>query len=247
MFSDRLIDRLKNARRVAVLTGAGVSAESGVPTFRGEEGLWKKFKPEELASMEAFMANPNLVWEWYAERKRIVNEKFPNPGHLALAEMESIFPEFTLITQNVDGFHRRAGSRNVLELHGNILFSRCVRCGAKTDGDPSADGSRIPLCPCGGVMRPDVVWFGEQLPQDALHRAAEAARRCDVFLSVGTSAVVHPAASLPNLARQSGAFVVEINIERTGLSEIADECIAGKSGMVLPALVERLKTEGRGR
>ncbi|HEX9935269.1 MAG TPA: NAD-dependent deacylase [bacterium] len=242
MISNRLIQHMKNAGRVAVLTGAGVSAESGVPTFRGEDGLWKKFRPEELASIDAFMANPELVWEWYSARRQIVREKKPNPGHMALAEMESIFREFTLITQNVDGFHQRAGSRNVLELHGNILFSKCIRCGAKSDRVEFSIERRIPLCPCGGQMRPDVVWFGEALPQDVLVQAFEASKHCDVFFSIGTSAVVHPAASLPLAAKQAGALIVEINTERTALSDFADEMIIGKSGEVLPELVEQLKT-----
>lgn len=241
MFSDRLLQHLKNARSVAVLTGAGVSAESGVPTFRGEDGLWKKFKPEELASIDAFMANPDLVWEWYSERSRIIREKAPNSGHAALAEMESFFPEFTLITQNVDGFHRRAGSRNVLELHGNILFSRCVRCGVKSDKVESGMDRKDPLCACGGRMRPDVVWFGEPLPQDVLKKAFAASEICDVFLSIGTSAFVHPAATLPVVAKQAGAYVAEINSERTVLSDDLDETILGKSGEMLPRLVAELR------
>ena len=212
-----------------VSTGAGVSAESGVPTFRGEDGLWKKFRPEELASVDAFMANPSLVWEWYAARRHVIHEKTPNAGHRALAEMESLFTGFTLITQNVDGLHQRAGSGNVLELHGNILFSWCTDCGHKTDRDLPVDSGAVPHCPCGS-MRPDVVWFGEALPEEALALAFGAARQCDVFFSIGTSAVVHPAASLPLAAKQAGAYVVEVNMERTGISDHMDEVLLGKSG-----------------
>jgi NAD-dependent deacetylase len=242
-FSPELINRLRKAGRVAVLTGAGVSAESGIPTFRGDDGLWKKFKPEELASIDAFMANPSLVWEWYAARRHVIHEKAPNAGHEALAEMEALFPKFTLITQNVDGMHQRAGSRHVLEMHGNILFSRCVRCGKKTNEMKMDEDGKVPFCPCGGRMRPDVVWFGEALPRDVLFRAVEAAEHCDVFFSVGTSGVVDPAASLPLAAEQAGAYVVEINTERTGISELVDETLLGRSGEVLPALVARLRKE----
>jgi len=245
VFSDRLIKRMKKARSVAVLTGAGVSQESGVATFRGEDGLWKKFKPEELASVEAFVKNPVLVWEWYGYRQKIILKTDPNPGHMALADMEGIFPDFALITQNVDGLHRKAGSQKILELHGNILVSRCMSCGTKSDRiEPEEDGM-VPRCACGGRMRPDVVWFGEMLPQDILSQAFEAAERSDVFFSIGTSAVVHPAASLPVAAKEAGAYVVEINPERTVLSGALDETIIGKSGEVLPRLVSRLRESGK--
>ncbi len=240
MFSEKLISRLLNASRVAVLTGAGISAESGVPTFRGEDGLWRRFRPEELATVDAFLKNPALVWEWYNYRRRIVTEVQPNPGHLALAELEKLVPDFAVITQNVDGLHQRAGSRKVLELHGNILRSRCMRCG-KLYTELTFENGEVPRCECGGLIRPDVVWFGEMLPQDVLEEAYHYARTASVFLSVGTSALVQPAASLPLEARAYGAYVVEINPETTPITHEVDEHISGKAGEILPKLVETLR------
>jgi len=238
VFSSLLIQRVKAAQKVAALTGAGVSAESGVPTFRGEDGLWKKFRPEELANFDAFMRNPELVWEWYTYRKELISEVQPNPGHFVLVKLEEIYPDFTLITQNVDGLHWKAGSQNILELHGNILRSQCVECGEKSDTAKMRGKGELPRCRCGALMRPDVVWFGEMLPQEVLDRAFEAARECDLFFSIGTSAVVQPAASLPMVAKQAGAFVVEINSEQTVISDSVDESIQGMSGEVLPKLLK---------
>jgi len=240
MFSDIMLDRIKKARWIAVLTGAGVSAESGVPTFRGENGLWKKFKPEELANFEAFIQNPQLVWEWYQYRRKLIQEVEPNPGHYALAAMEKKAPKFTLITQNVDGLHQRAGNKNVIELHGNILRNRCVDCNrifTELEFDLSQG---VPHCECGGLIRPDVVWFGEMLPEEALHKAYEASEKSDVFFSIGTSAVVYPAASLPGIAKSHGAYLIEINPEPTPVTGIAHVSIRGKSGEVLPKLIEAL-------
>ncbi|MBN2028958.1 NAD-dependent deacylase [bacterium] len=238
MFSNRLIETIKSARKIAVLTGAGISAESGVPTFRGEEGLWKKFRPEELANFEAFMRNPELVWEWYNYRRKLISEVQPNPGHVALAEMEACVDSYWLITQNVDGLHRRAGNRHILELHGNIMRSRCITCGQKEETLDMFEKGELPRCTCGGIMRPDVVWFGEMLPSDILNQAFQAAEACDLFFSIGTSAVVHPAASLPITALNQGAFVIEINIEPTVISGKLHESIIGKSGEVLPQLLK---------
>jgi NAD-dependent deacetylase len=238
MFSERLIQELRTAQQVAVLTGAGISAESGVPTFRGEEGLWKKYRPEELANFNAFIQNPKLVWEWYDYRRRLISEVMPNPGHASLTEMETFVPTFDLITQNVDGLHRKAGSQNIIELHGNILRSRCVDCGVRSDSVEMAKEDELPHCSCGGLMRPDVVWYGETLPEEAIHTAFRSAETCDVFLSIGTSAVVHPAASLPIVAKEAGAFVVEINKESTVISHRVDESILGPSGEILPELVK---------
>lgn len=230
---------LRKARHVAVLTGAGISAESGVPTFRdAQQGLWAKYNPEELATPEAFLRNPELVWEWYAWRRKLVTDVAPNPGHHALVEIEKRAPQFTLITQNVDGLHQRAGSRDVIELHGNISRTLCFDEGtvvedwAETDDVP-------PRCPnCGGRLRPDVVWFGEPLPQRAIEAAAHAARSCDLFFSVGTSAVVQPAASLPHEAIRRGAVTVEINPQSTPLTDRVTYVLPGPSGQVLPALVQ---------
>jgi NAD-dependent deacetylase len=233
-----LVSFLRNATRVAVLTGAGVSQESGLRTFRdAQTGLWAQHKPEDLASPEAFARDPKLVWDWYAMRREKVAVVEPNPGHYALAQMEKHVPEFTLITQNVDGLHRKAGSVSLLELHGNLQRVKCSRCGMQADGwDQSADG--VPKCPaCGGLLRPDVVWFGESLPRGELEAAVEAARSCDVFFSVGTSGLVQPAASLAYAAKNRGALLVEVNAEPTPLTERVDYALRGKSGEILPALV----------
>lgn len=241
MISEKLIQKLKTAKSVTVLTGAGISAESGVPTFRGQEGLWKKFNPEELATFDAFIRNPELVWEWYNYRRKLIQEVKPNPGHYALVELENLIPNFTLITQNVDNLHRRAGSRNVIEIHGNIEKNYCIKCGKRYDDVNLALEMKIPKCECGGLIRPDVVWFGEMLPVEAWEKAEESASNCEVFFSIGTSGVVYPAASLPQIAKRSGAYTVEINVERTELSWFMDEVIIGKSGEVLPELVKKLK------
>lgn len=238
-FSEKFLRALKDARSVVVSTGAGVSAESGVPTFRGEEGLWKKFRAEELATFAAFQANPDLVWEWYQYRREVINKIKPNPGHYAIAEMTNLFDNFQLITQNIDDLHRLAGSEDILELHGNIKRNRCLECGHMNYNEEFDQFP--PMCKCGGRIRPDVVWFGELLPAGALERAYEATRSCDLFFTVGTSGFVQPAASLPPTARQHGAFVVEINIEPTELTFIVDQHFRGKSGEVLPAIVDKIK------
>lgn len=232
---------LSKETKVVVLTGAGISAESGVPTFRGENGLWKKFRPEELATFDAFMANPQLVWEWYEYRRKIIEEIKPNPGHLALVEFQNYFEKFDLITQNVDGFHHQAGSRNVVELHGNIRRNKCIGCGAQYESLEKTIPGIPPKCACGGNIRPDVVWFGEMLPPDALNYAFQVSAACDLFFSVGTSAVVHPAASLPLLAKRNGAYVVEVNIEPTEISHLMDESLFGKAGEIMPLLVKLFK------
>jgi NAD-dependent deacetylase len=242
MFSDPLTGVLHRAKSVAVLTGAGMSAESGVPTFRGEEGIWKKFKPEELANFDAFIKNPELVWEWYKSRKQVIASIKPNPGHYALAEMEKRYDRFAVITQNIDNLHRRAGSLTVLELHGNIERNYCISCRKPFSNEQVLSGNAVPRCACGGLIRPDVVWFGELLPTDVWNAAEEAARRADVFFSIGTSSIVYPAASLPMVAKEAGAYVVEVNIEPTPLTGIADEFLAGKSGEILPKLVHALFT-----
>ncbi|SRR6266487_1601350 len=240
-FPTDLIQHLQDAKRIVALTGAGVSQESGLRTFRdAQTGLWAQYKPEELASPEAFRRDPKLIWDWYAWRREAVKAVRPNPGHYALAKMEKRVPGFTLITQNVDGLHRMAGNQNVLELHGNIQRVRCADCYTFTEiwGD---DNESVPLCKeCGGLLRPDVVWFGEALPRDQLEAAVEAARSCDVFFSIGTSGVVRPAASLAFAAHNRGAVVVEINAEPTPLTSKADYFLQGKSGEILPSLVERV-------
>jgi NAD-dependent deacetylase len=233
-----LVRALRAAREVAVLTGAGVSAESGVPTFRDAlTGLWSRFDPEELATPDAFRRDPALVWSWYAERRAAVARAQPNPAHVALVEIEARVPRFTLVTQNVDGLHRRAGSRRVLEIHGDITRVRCSGCARPAESwDETA---APPACgACGEPLRPDVVWFGEMLPEAALNEAMDAARSCDVFLSVGTSSLVHPAAGLPEIALASGAVVVEVNPSATPLTSRVAFSLRGPAGVVLPALVD---------
>ena len=238
-FPSELITLLKSTSRLVALTGAGVSQESGLRTFRdAQEGLWSQYKPEDLASPEAFARDPKLVWDWYAWRREAIKGVRPNAGHYALTEIEKHIPQFTLITQNVDGLHRMAGNQNVLELHGNIQRVRCSECGkfAKDWGD---DLESVPQCKrCDGLLRPDVVWFGESLPLDQLEKAVKATRACDVFFSIGTSGVVQPAASLAHAARNKGAVVVEINAEPTTLTAKADFFFQGKSGAILPELAK---------
>ena len=240
-FAAGLIAALRSARLVAVLTGAGISAESGLATFRdAHTGLWSRFDPRELATPSAFARNPQLVWDWYAWRRELAATAEPNAGHLALVALERRVPGFALITQNVDGLHQRAGSRSVVELHGNIGRVKCSREGTPVAQWESAAGS-LPCCAhCGALLRPDVVWFDEPLPASALAAAEDAARRCRVLLVVGTSAQVYPAAGLPELAQRSGALVVEINPSATALSVTADYVLRGAAGVVLPALLAAL-------
>jgi NAD-dependent deacetylase len=236
---DALIAALRDARHVCVLTGAGVSAESGVPTFReAQDGLWSKYRPEELATPEAFLADPALIWRWYRWRRELVAEAQPNPGHLAIAELADRVTRLTLVTQNVDNLHQRAGSRNVIEFHGNIFEDRCFADGSLQAGD---DGTAVPICSeCGSHLRPGVVWFGEAIPEQALNESCAAAADCDVFLSVGTSSLVYPAAGLADLAKQNGAKLAEINPNPTMNAARFDFSLAGNSGEILPELLNSL-------
>lgn len=239
---DEIAKIAKNCRKIVVLTGAGISAESGVPTFRGKEGLWGKFKAEELATMDAFMANPAIVWEWYNWRRDLMCKVEPNPGHYALAEMEKLKDDFTLVTQNVDGLHKIAGSQNILELHGNIYRNKCVKCNRLHNESLDIDPNDIPTCEsCGGKLRPDVVWFGEMLDRMVIETAFRVSEQSELFFSVGTSAIIHPAASLPMTAKQMGATLVEVNPEETPLSYMADYSIRAKSGEYMPELIEKIK------
>lgn len=239
-----LVERLAAARRVAVLTGAGVSAESGIPTFRDAlTGLWANYDPQALATPEGFARNPKLVWDWYASRRARIGAAQPNAAHVALAALEVHFERFTLVTQNIDSLHQRAGSRQVVELHGNIERARCsIEQTVVRDIPP---GESPPRCPCGAYLRPDVVWFGERLPAEALAQAEAAAEHCDLFLSIGTSTQVYPAAELPLRALSAGATVVEINPEPTALSRHAHFTLRAAAGRALPLLLRRLETEGR--
>jgi NAD-dependent deacetylase len=238
-FLTELLTFLRSAQRVAALTGAGVSQESGLHTFRDAQvGLWAKYRPEELATPEAFARDPKLVWDWYAMRRTRTEGVQPNPGHYALAEMSRRVPHFTLITQNVDGLHQRAGSQDVLELHGNISKVRCAECG-RFASTWTEDGVNVPRCSaCGGVLRPHVVWFGESLPVSELESAVNASRTCNLFISIGTSGVVQPAASLAYAAKNRGALVVEVNAEETLLTPKVDYFFKGRSGEILPELVK---------
>jgi NAD-dependent protein deacetylase/lipoamidase len=244
-FPESLIGTLRAARHIAVLTGAGISAESGVPTFReAQTGLWEQYDPTELATPQAFRRDPKLVWEWYAWRRGLVTQAKPNPGHLALAELEarrmSHGLRFTLITQNVDDLHHRAGNINIIELHGNLYRTKCFTENVVVETWPETQDVP-PRCPrCGGLLRPDVVWFNEQLPADALNAAISAANTCDIFLSIGTSSVVQPAASLAYSALEQGAPLIEINPADTPLTPLATYSLRGPSGQILPALVRAL-------
>jgi NAD-dependent deacetylase len=224
---------LDKKKRCVVLTGSGVSVESGIPTFRGEGGLWKQYKPEELATPHAFKRNPQLVWEWYNWRRGIIGKAQPDPAHYAIARMESFFNDFILITQNIDGLHQKAGSENILELHGNIWRNKCFRCGKQFG---MVDSEKVRQCECGGYVRPDVVWFGEGLDREVLTKSFNRSREADICFVVGTSALVQPAASLPYVAKEGGAYIVEINIEKTPISAIADEFISGKAGEVMKGM-----------
>jgi len=227
---------LAPARSIVVLTGAGISAESGVPTFRGPGGLWRDYRAEDLATPEAFARDPRLVWEWYDWRRRKIAEAAPNLGHYALVTLEKRVADLTLITQNVDGLHPLAGSRNVLEIHGNLWRTKCLSCHEVRENRGLL--SRLPpRCPCEGVLRPDVVWFGEPLPYDLLKRSIRAVEGCDVMLVVGTSSLVQPAASMAGDALSRGTPVVEINLDPTPLSERATHFLQGKAGDILPRLV----------
>jgi NAD-dependent deacetylase len=239
--SQPALQRLRAARSVVALTGAGISAESGVPTFRdAQTGLWAKYSAEQLATPQAFLANPRMVWDWYVWRRQLTAQANPNPGHLALVQLQERFPEFTLITQNVDGLHARAGSRDVIELHGRIATTLCFDERTPV-ADYTDDGLTPPRCPrCGALLRPGVVWFGESLPLEALVRAERAAQSCDVVLSIGTSGLVQPAAGLPLLAKQRGALLIEVNPSPTPLTPYADEVLSGPAGQALPQLLQQL-------
>lgn len=228
---------LSEADRIVVLTGAGISAESGVPVFRGAGGLWRQHRPEDLATPQAFARDARLVWEWYDWRRSRVAQAKPNPGHHALAQLERMVPDFTLITQNVDGLHDRAGSRHTLKLHGDVWWLRCTGCGQQSCNTDVPLAELPPHCRCGALLRPAVVWFGEALSADVLQAAAEAAACAQIFLVIGTSALVQPAASLPLTAQQNGARLVEINPERTPLSAHADVNLLGPAGELLPQLL----------
>lgn len=229
--------RVAKARMITILTGAGISADSGVPTFRGPDGLWRNFRAEDLATPEAFQRNPKLVWEWYNWRREIIATKRPNPAHYALAELERRLDCFWLLTQNVDGLHQAAGSQKVSELHGNIWKVRCTVCGQVTE-NRAVPIPILPLCPtCGGLLRPHIVWFGEALSAADLDHSRHAAGSCEVMIVIGTSGLVYPAAALASLARMAGAFVIEVNRELTPYGGIANVSFQGLACEVVPLLL----------
>ena len=237
-FPPSLIESLRGAKKIVALTGAGISAESGLATFRdAQTGLWSKFKAEELATADAFRRDPKFVQDWYAWRRKQALKAEPNAGHLALVEMEKRAPQFVLVTQNVDGLHARAGSRRLIELHGNLHRFRCFENNCASDNFDVENGR---CRSCGGNLRPDIVWFGEMLPADGLESAVAAAEKCDVFFSIGTSSVVYPAADLWRRAKEGDAIVIEINKDPTPLTPLADHSFLGNAGEILPALVKQI-------
>jgi NAD-dependent deacetylase len=239
-FNQTFLQRLSSAKEIVFFTGAGISAESGIPTFRGKDGIWNKLKPEELANFNSFMRNPLMVWEWYNHRKRIIHNSQPNAGHYAIAEMQNLVDKVTVVTQNIDNLHRRAGSKNIYELHGNIERNYCVDCHTYYNEELDfSDG--VPKCKCGGLIRPDVVWFGEYLPEDQFEGGEKASISSDMFFVVGTSAVVYPAAGLVHSAKRAGSFIVEVNIEETEISSICNDSYFGEAGKILPEIVVELK------
>jgi NAD-dependent protein deacetylase/lipoamidase len=236
MLSEKFLMRLKHASGITVLTGAGISAESGVPTFRGKDGLWENHKVEELATVEAFQNDPIQFWKFYNWRRNLLKDVKPNLGHYALVDFERIYPEFHLITQNVDGLHTIAGNNKLVELHGNIMRDKCSDCG-DVNSEINMELSEPPTCTkCGKLMRPDVVLFGENLSRKDISNAQEMSATCELFISIGTSSLVEPAASLPYAAKGNGAYLVEINPEDTPLTQFVDEQLKGTSSKILAQL-----------
>lgn len=228
---------IASARKVTVLTGAGISADSGVPTFRGPDGLWRNYRAEDLATPEAFERNPRLVWEWYNWRRELIATKQPNSAHEALVELERRHTQFWLITQNVDGLHRAAGSRQLSEIHGNIWKVGCTGCGTISE-NRDIPIPILPLCrQCHALLRPHIVWFGESLWEEDLQRCDEALRGCDVLLVIGTSGVVYPAAGFASVAKGAGALVIEINLECTPQSNLVDLSLQGRAKDLVPLLL----------
>ena len=241
MFSEEFRQAISSANSVMILTGAGVSKESGLDTFRDAGGHWSRYNPIELASPQGFAADPKLVWEWYSARKEKALAAEPNPGHFAITEMEQIFPNFSLFTQNVDRLHQKAGSKKVHELHGNIMSAHCNNCGLVYMNEIDITQG-LPHCAvCGGYARPSVVWFGEQLPEEILEKAINFTKSVDIFFTIGTSAEVYPAAHLPHLAKESGAFVVEVNPNETSFTRFADISFRNPSGEILPKILNLIK------
>ena len=242
MYEEHVLKVIINSKYLVAFTGAGISAESGIPTFRGKDGLWSKYDPTKLASPWGFQENPKLVWEWYKWRMSMIMNAKPNPAHYTLALLEKMHILKSIITQNIDGLHQKAGSLNVIEIHGNIWKVKCTVCNYRSRLIEPPE-SVPPHCPkCGAILRPDVVWFGEPLPEDEWSRAIGEASRCDVMLVIGTSGVVMPAALIPNIAKSKGAIIVEINPETTPISEIADIKVPEPAGVFFSKIKSLLRT-----
>ena len=234
--SDDISDRLLESQRIVFVTGAGISQESGIPTFRGKDGLWRKYDPMKLATIDAFYEDPKLVWEWYEERRQNILNAKPNAGHVTIAELEK-YRKVSVLTQNIDGLHQRAGSKNVYELHGSIITIKCTACDFK-DKITNSFSALPPMCRCGNMLRPDVVWFGEALPQDVWESAIEEASTCDTMIIVGTSLAVSPANLLPVYAKQNGATMIEVNIEKTQMSSQMDMSLQEPAAKALPEILD---------
>ena len=233
---DDISDRLVKSQKIVFVTGAGISQESGIPTFRGKDGLWRKYDPMKLATIDAFYEDPKLVWEWYEERRQNILNAKPNAGHVTIAELEK-YREVSVLTQNIDGLHQRAGSKNVYELHGSIITIKCTVCDFK-DKITNSFSTLPPMCKCGNMLRPDVVWFGEALPQDTWESAIEEASTCDAMIIVGTSLAVSPANLLPVYAKQNGATMIEVNIEKTQMSSQMDMSLQEPAAKALPEILD---------
>ena len=236
---DTVAQKLKDSRKIVFVTGAGISQESGIPTFRGKDGYWRKYDPMKLASIDAFYDDPKLVWEWYEDRRKNILSVKPNEGHFAISQMEE-FKDVVILTQNIDGLHQRSGSTNVLELHGSIIRIKCTVCDF-IDNITENFESLPPKCKCGSMLRPDVVWFGEPLPQNIWQSAIKEASVCDVMVIVGTSLVVSPANTLHVYAKQNGAILIEVNPEKTVMSNDMDLSIQATSAEVLPKILSIFK------
>ena len=238
---DTVIQKLRDSKKIVFVTGAGISQESGIPTFRGNDGYWRKYDPMKLATIDAFYDNPELVWEWYEDRRKNILMAKPNEGHFAIANMEK-FRDVTVLTQNIDGLHQRSGSTNVLELHGSIIRIKCTVC--DFSGDIIEDFESLPpKCECGNILRPDVVWFGEALSEEVWKNAIKEASTCDVMIIAGTSLAVSPANTLPIYAKQNGATLIEVNPEKTVMSNDMDLSIQTTSTNALPKMLSVLKNK----
>ncbi len=239
--NQEFIQVIEKAKRIGILTGAGISADSGIITFRGKNGLWNNIEVQKLATLKGFLNNPEFVWQWYDERRIEIAKNKPNPGHLALASLEKYFDDVSIITQNVDGYHQKAQSTKVIELHGSIWEFKCMECEKIVENFDAPLKELPPKCDCGGLNRPNVVWFGEAIPQNCLDESLKVASESEIFFIIGTSAIVQPAASIPIIAKRSKAFLVEINLEDTPLTPQTDISFKGKAKDILPELLKEIK------